>query len=86
MAGRRWGRKRERGRREEKEWGLGRRREGREGRELISSLEVDERSLPGKPGPLLLPLGDLPCPSEALPGLMRACDVRRPSITEMSLF
>lgn len=96
MAGRRWERKRETGgRREEEEKGVGQDEEG-EGREgrggtggggadvLIRGW--DERICQGSQGPLLLPLGDLPCPSEALPGVMRACDVRRASITEMSLF
>lgn len=66
--------------------GGGRRKE----EELISSLEEGgERTLPRgewSQEPFPHALGRPSCPSEALPGLIRACDVCRPSIMEMSLF
>ena len=87
---------------EEGKWGGGGEagRKGRRGRkrgsgeegeeELISSLEGrGERTLPRgewSQEPFPHALGRPSCPSEALPGLIRACDVCRPSIMEMSLF
>ena len=74
--------------------GIGWKEEGRRGEEgeeeLISSLEGrGERTLPRgewSQEPFPHALGRPSCPSEALPGLIRACDVCRPSIMEMSLF